>query len=1033
MVVLMVAVQAAHSAEVENDRPVVSALADVQMVSTLVAETPRDQVANSPGVLDVTAGFDQHFTPLEFVVAHPFFSTVFLILVLGLTLLIVLLWVARARLKETAGSLQRLIASAPVGLSEARVGKDGEPEWMFLSRRGAELIGRADHGRDLTLADFTRNMHPDDLDRFAEANRKAIAKEAPLDVEVRFKVNGGWRWLRVASNPLHRPDGQLVWSGSLVDVTEQREASARFEAIFEQSPVAIIMHDPETGEVLDANPQALREYGSATFEEFLPNQATMWSSEPPYTLERATDLMQRAAQGERLQFDWPLNPADESGHWQRVTLATIRYADQVRVLALAVDITEQRRAEQRLRDSEKRFRTLLDDIEGVAVQGYLTDGSVLYWNRASERLYGYSREEALGSNLLDLIIPQEMRAEVKKNLAKVAEGGEIRNSELEMRTKDGHRVPVYSSHTVLRSPGEEPELFCLDIDLSERKRHEEEVLKAAHYDRLTGLPNRVLLGELMGQAFARMDRQNSSLALCYVDLDRFQAVNDEFGADVGDQVLITVAGRLRRLIRGSDIVSRLGGDEFVIVLEGVSEQTQLRDRLQFLLNGVSRPIRIDSHTLRVEASAGVTLYPQDANAPDVLLRHASEAMLEAKRKGRRRFSLFDPALERDLQQRRDMVVEIQRGLENNEFVLFYQPKLDMANGKVLGLEALARWQHPSRGLLTPPAFLEYLDGVELERQFGEFVITQALAQIDFWNRAGFDWVISVNISGPHLLDAEFSDRLFQMLRQFPSVRPAQLELEILETIGVTDLDQFVRVLNRCRELGIRIALDDFGTGYSSLSRLRTLPIDVLKIDQSFVRGMLTDLSDFSIVKSVIGLAHAFSLEVIAEGVESDEHAVALLKLGCDYGQGYGFARPMPAEAVMDWLERWQQKAEGKEFEADRLSAAETALNVAIKTHEGWLNRLKQSDREHQVGPTAEPADHSRCSLGLWLQDEGLKLFGDRPQYPDLVERHREFHALAKQIADALVDGQQPDPELERRLEQVSAELKRLIKALGGGR
>lgn len=460
-------------------------------------------------------------TVREFVVTHPAISVSLVAMIVGLLALAGLLWLARGRLKETAGSLQRLVASVPVGLTEARVGPDGKPELLYLSARGAALIGQPGAGEDMGMEGVIRTMHPDDQAPFFEANDHAIAAQAPLDIEVRFRVHDQWRSLRVTSNPLHRPDGELVWSGSLLDVTEQRLA------------------------------------------------------------------------------------------------------------------------QQRLVESEARFRTLLEDIEGVAVQGYRLDGSVIYWNRASEQLYGYSRKEALHSNLLNLIIPEAMRPAVRENLARVADGGSIDNGELELQAKDGRLIPVYSSHTVLRSPGKGPELFCLDIDLTEHKRHEEEVRKAAHYDLLTGLPNRILLGELMRQAFARADRQGSLLALCCLDLDHFKRINDEQGAAVGDQVLVQVAERLRRRVRGSDVVARLGGDEFVLLLEGGNEKVQLQDRLQALLDVVAQPLHIDGQTVQIEASIGVTLYPQDANDPDVLLRHANEAMFEAKRKGRRSAELCD--------------------------------------------------------------------------------------------------------------------------------------------------------------------------------------------------------------------------------------------------------------------------------------------------------------------------------------------------------------------------------------------------------
>ena len=809
-----------------------------------------------------------------------------------------------------------------------------------------------------------------------------------------------------------------------------QESSARFAAVFQQSPIGILVHDAETGEILDASPQAWKDYGYASREDLIANQAATWQTEGPYTLSEAMVRLQRAASGERLNFDWPVLKADGSTMWLRVTLAPVMLAKTVRVLALCVDSTEQRLFEQRLKDSELRFRSLLDDIEGVAVQGYGLDGKVHYWNRGSELLYGYTREEALGGNLLELIIPEQMRPEVSQSLARVAEGGSIGNEELELVGKDGRPVPAYSSHTVVRSPGKAPELFCLDIDLTERKQHEKDLLQAAHYDGLTGLPNRTLLAELMRQAFAQADRQESVLALCYLDLDGFKSINDRHGTAVGDEVLIRVGKRLRRLVRGSDVVARLGGDEFVLLLEGLGKQGVLQERLRFLLKGVARPMNFDGQLLQVRASVGVTLYPQDANDPDVLLRHANAAMLDAKEKGRHRFSVFDTQLERDLEQRRARLEEIEQAMADEQFVLYYQPKVNMATGELVGLEGLARWQHPDKGLLPPPAFLDYLDGSELEHGFGEYVIRQALAQLQRWNESGQDRRVSVNLTGSHLLSPTFIERLSTLLDEFPAVSPSQLELEILESATLADIDQTVKVLSHCRGMGIRVALDDFGTGYSSLSRLRSLPVSILKIDQSFVRHMLTDLGDYSIVKSVIGLAKAFDLEVIAEGVETDEHAVTLLLLGCGQGQGFGLGKPMPAQDVAAWFDQWQQNAPWLQFGAQRMSAGKSGLAVAMRTHEAWLERVLQAvDGDSDGEPAEKIGDHLRSSLGLWLRDEGSRLFTANARFPSVVDRHMEVHNLALRLHHARTRNDPAAAELEQKLLDVSAELTDLISHL----
>ena len=701
--------------------------------------------------------------------------------------------------------------------------------------------------------------------------------------------------------------GRLRVLSTAIDISELHAARQRFKAIFEASPVAIVVQDATTGELLDANEQTWRAYGFESRRQFLAKADSIWL-EPPYDRAAAMRRMRAALEQGGDRFEWPSRQVDGRVIWSEVSITPFDLDGRRCALSIAVDVTLRREGERLLRDSENRFRQLLQEIDGVAVQGYGLDGSVSYWNRASEDLYGYSQAEALRGNLLELIIPSEMREGVRENLAQVARGGRIENGELNLMRKDGSRVMVYSSHAVLRPPDRPAELFCVDIDISDRKRHEEALQRIANYDTLTGLPNRNLLSELMREQTARADRSGRAYALCYLDLDEFKPINDRYGHDMGDQVLVVIAERLRRLVRGSDVVARLGGDEFVLILEGLDDPAALQSRLELVLESISEPVLVDELSLQVQASIGVTLYPQDRADPDTLLRHADQAMYLAKSEGRNRFSLFDPALEQGAQRRRQRLLEIEQGLSREEFRLFYHPKVDLRSGEVIGLEALVRWQHPEQGLLAPAAFLDDLAHSELERVFGVYVIEQALGQMSAWLDQGRQLSVSVNISGPHLLHPDFIKELGGALARYPGIAKGMLIIEIVESAAVADLMLAIEVLQQARELGVQVSLDDFGTGYSSLSHLRSLPVDEIKVDQGFVRDMLTDPSDYSIVRSVLGLASAFSLRVVAEGVESAAHIEALQALDCALGQGYVFARPLPAEQVMHWLKEWPQRS-----------------------------------------------------------------------------------------------------------------------------
>jgi len=352
-------------------------------------------------------------------------------------------------------------------------------------------------------------------------------------------------------------------------------------------------------------------------------------------------------------------------------------------------------------------------------------------------------------------------------------------------------------------------------------------------------------------------------------------------------------------------VARLGGDEFVLLLVGLEKVEECEQALVRLLESVARPVVVGGEEVTISASIGVALYPQDDADPDTLLRHADQAMYQAKQAGRNRYHLFDTETDRRARTHREQLSRIEQALANHELVLHYQPKVNMRQGLVVGAEALVRWQHPERGLLPPVEFLPMIEDNDLIVRLGEWVIEQALAQIALWRAAGLELRVSVNVAARHLQQQDFVVRLREMLARHPEVPASQLELEVLETAALEDMLLVSRVINECRGFGVEFALDDFGTGYSSLTYFKRLPARVLKIDQSFVRDMLKDPEDRAIVEGVIGLTRVFRREVIAEGVESVEHGVALLTMGCELAQGYGIARPMPAAELAGWVRGWR--------------------------------------------------------------------------------------------------------------------------------
>ena len=365
---------------------------------------------------------------------------------------------------------------------------------------------------------------------------------------------------------------------------------------------------------------------------------------------------------------------------------------------------------------------------------------------------------------------------------------------------------------------------------------------------------------------------------------------------------------MKATLRNGDTLARIGGDEFVVVLTSLEVSQDYEQVLRRMLQAAADPVKVGDVELQVSASIGVTLYPQDDTDADHLMRHADQAMYQAKLAGKNRFHMFDVSHDAAVQTQRESLEHIRRGIDQNEFVLYYQPKVNMKTGEVVGVEALIRWQHPERRLLPPSAFLPIIEDHPISVELGEWVINTALTQMTEWHAAGLDIPVSVNIAARQLQQGDFNTRLIALLAKHPDVKASCLELEVLETSALEDVAQVSEIMHACRELGVRFALDDFGTGYSSLTYLKRLPADVLKIDQSFVRDMLDDQDDLAIVKGVIGLAEAFRRTVIAEGVETAAHGKILLSLGCVLAQGYAIARPMPASELLGWVDTWRPDA-----------------------------------------------------------------------------------------------------------------------------
>lgn len=450
---------------------------------------------------------------------------------------------------------------------------------------------------------------------------------------------------------------------------------------------------------------------------------------------------------------------------------------------------------------------------------------------------------------------------------------------------------------------------CLDVTAQQEQKNN--LQRLAHFDPLTGLANRVELAARLNEALVSAQDNAQTLGVVYLDLDGFKPINDRLGHNAGDRLLVLVAQRLERALRDNDCVARFGGDEFVLLLTQLNSRQECEALLQRLMESVSRPYFLDKEFVQITASMGYTLYPEDHSDGDTLIRHADQAMYQAKQTGRNRVRAFDSTEERNKRELRIKHIRLQEALDRSEFVLYLQPKVDMRAHEVIGVEALARWLHPEKGLLAPGEFLAQIEGTELEIPFGEWAITAVIQTIEQLLEKGLEIQVAANVSARHLQHPGFAQWVTELLAAHPHIPAHLLDLEITESAALYDIDRVAEVLEQLRALKVSISLDDFGTGYSSLAYLRNLPLDSLKIDRSFVRAMLTDQADLAIVSGVASLAKSFGYQVIAEGVENEEQSACLARMGCHLVQGYLFAKPMPLEQLPQWLDTWEQSSQAR--------------------------------------------------------------------------------------------------------------------------
>ncbi|MEG3767186.1 putative bifunctional diguanylate cyclase/phosphodiesterase [Alteromonas sp. 14N.309.X.WAT.G.H12] len=558
-------------------------------------------------------------------------------------------------------------------------------------------------------------------------------------------------------------------------------------------------------------------------------------------------------------------------------------------------------------------------------------------NPVFEQITGYTRSDIIGKTprvLSSGVHNPEFYQAMNETLKQQGYWcGDIWN-----RKKDGTIYLENLSITAINDPDNEPAFYLAMLrDITKQNLYKEKLRNESLYDPLTQLPNRKLLAEKLQSAIHHANQNNKQIAVYFLDLDAFKAINDSIGHNAGDKVLTEVSKNLAQCLRDDDHIARVGGDEFAGVISNLENHSDCFPILHRILRAASQPLKINDRLVSLSASIGVTFYPQQSPLEgEQLLRQADVAMYEAKQSGKNVVKLYDEIDASKERKNKQVLDEISLAIKQNQLILLYQPKINMQTGECIGVEALIRWQHPHRGLLSPNRFIPLIEEHALSIDLGYWVIENALKQISQWQSLGFSIPVSVNITSKHIHQDDFLANLKQLLSVYPHVTPQFLELEIVESSVLYDVDRVADVIQQCNELGVAVSLDDFGSGYSSLSYLRKLPVSKLKIDRSFTSNIQKNTADLSIIEAVMALANAFNCEVIAEGIENEEQGLLLLKLGCNKAQGYFISKPTTSEQIIKWLE--QKMTVGSWRQQIKLEDEALLLTYAIVEHRGWLEK-----------------------------------------------------------------------------------------------
>jgi diguanylate cyclase (GGDEF)-like protein/PAS domain S-box-containing protein len=729
-------------------------------------------------------------------------------------------------------------------------------------------------------------VHPDDRDevvrRFSERGHAGDGSPAPFGARF-LREDGSWRWLQATTRNLLGHPGVNACLVSLRDTHDQlaadealraserrlRESEARLRLMIRNAPIVLAAFD--TDGVLTytegGDPATSIPLGSSLFELF---------ADKPDVREHLAGVLAGEDREVTIEFLGIV--------WDVCSSPLVEDGVVVGGMAACTDVTERTQAMQALTVREQRFRSLVQRSSDIAM--IFDQDATILWASPAARLFGYEPSDLEGRNAWDITHPDDVAGLVEELPMLLAKPGNSVTREMRVLDADGEwrwMEEVLTNH--LDDPAVGGVVGNLR-EITERKIVEQELSQLALHDELTGLPKRTELTRRLNESVQRMEAEGGQVTVVFLDLDQFKLVNDSMSHAHGDRLLCEVATRLQTAVRGDDVVARFGGDEFVVLCEGGDQSMALRlaERIEQVL---AKPVDLDGESVLVTASIGIAASPPyDA---ETLLRNADAAMYRAKKRGRARTEFFDEALEREADRALRLRRELRLAIDEQQFILHHQPLFDLRTGEPIGTEALVRWIHPERGMVPPMDFIPAAEETGLIVEIGAWVLETACRDAAAWS-SGLD--VSVNLSHRQLADRSIVTTVANAL-EAAQLDPHRLVLEVTESAVMANAELAVACLNELKGLGVRLAIDDFGTGYSSLVYLKRMPVDIVKVDRSFVDGLGDDAEDTAIVTSVVGLAHALGLEAVAEGVETTAQRDHLVELGCDLAQGFLWSRPVP--------------------------------------------------------------------------------------------------------------------------------------------